>query len=76
MAISVLMVILTGLLLANTFIGSNSPFGKGYYQKLDKQFQKRTAALKDKEQSILARYQGSEPAKMRWEPTRRIQQHY
>lgn len=57
LAISVLMVLLVSLLLTRTLIGSSSPFNKKYYQKLDKEFQKKTAVLKRKERTILARYQ-------------------
>jgi competence protein ComEA len=58
LAIMVLMILMAGLALAGTLISRPSPFDEKAYQKLDKEFQKRTANLKHKERTILARYQG------------------
>jgi competence protein ComEA len=58
LAVMVIMLLLAGLALTQSLISRPSPFDKKTYQKLDKEFQKRTAVLKHKERTILARYQG------------------
>jgi comEA protein len=57
------MVLFAGLSLTRTFVSSASPFDKKDYQQVDKEFQERTAALKRKERTILARYRGKSSTK-------------
>jgi competence protein ComEA len=63
MAVSVLMVLLASVFLANKFINPSSPYNEKDYQKLDEKFQKRAAILKHKEHAILARYKGKPSSK-------------
>jgi competence protein ComEA len=63
MAVSVLMVLLASIFLANKLINPSSPYNEKDYQKLDKKFQKRAAILKRKEHAILSRYKGKPSSK-------------
>lgn len=54
--ISVLLVVLVILASLNMIFSSSQPFGEGHYLELEKQFEKRTAMLKEQEKRLMARY--------------------
>ena len=58
LAVSLLLIVLGSLLLADNILTSQSPFDKKYYKTLDERFKERTAQIKRKRQRILARYKG------------------
>ena len=57
-AIITLLIILAGLMAVNVIIAPSAPFNSEYYNTLDEQFRKRTALMKQENETLLARYEG------------------
>ncbi len=62
--VSVLLIVLVILGSLNLALSSSEPFGEGHYLELEKQFEKRTAVLKEQEKRLMARYHPTKDAQI------------